>query len=850
MLYNLNKILSSFLLAISLSIFAGCGGGTGINDQNSSNVYPEDNIEQTNDTKSPKLELIGGDLIRVDIGSIFTDPGSKAYDDVDGDLTSSILITPKTIDTSAKGEYEIVYTVSDKAGNIKSKTRKVIVRQKIESIPNDTGIIINELLAANASTNLDDDFKQFSDWIELYNSSDSEVDISGFYLSDDTSNPKKWKIPNGTKIDSHKYLIIWADKEDKKDKALHTNFKLSDDAESLTLANRAGNVIDFIEYGEQDGDISCAKVNNSIVYMQPTPKNINSRTYSELKHSKKPKFSLESGFYDSTQTLVLTQKNGGAIYYTTDGSIPTKSSIRYTQPITISETTVVRARAYEKDKLLSNIKNRTFFIDENITLPVVSIAINDKYLYDDKIGIYVVGTDDNGIEYQIPPNSTDWHSANFFHKWTRPAYIEYFKGKKSQFSENIGLRIAGAGSRLRPQKSFAIFAKDKYGSKSIKYKLFPDKPYIKKVKSFTLRNSGSDRVLLMRDALTHVMIKDNMDIDYQSYHPVIVFLNGNYWGIYNIREKLNEDYIEANHNINKKEIDMIGSREELLNGSDKDYKNIINFVKNHDMSNDSNYNHIISQIDLKEYLNYYITEIFVGNLDWPIQNIRYWKKSNGGKWRWMLSDTDSGYGSEKPFTDNTFFQVLDPNAFENGYIGTTAESTLLFRKLMENSTFKNQFISRFTTHLNLTFQQSRINSIIQSLKAPLIPEVERHFEMWGAKDPLISNYTFSHWNNNIDHFTKIQGNTRAEILRSYMQSYLGASGSNFLQIPLAAYGTIVVDGVKLTDDYSGKYFNNSKVTLKAIPNEGHSFIRWSNGNTNPEITVTLTDSISIQAEFN
>jgi len=842
------KLINNIAILSILFLIVGCGSGANVVDD--SNKKSDEPTEQINDTKLPKLELIGGDLIRVDLGTVFTDPGSRAYDDVDGNLTSSIIITPKTIDTSVKGVYEIVYTVSDKAGNSRSKKRKVIVREKIESIPNDTGITINELLASNASINLDDDFKQFSDWIELYNSNNAEVNIGGFYLSDDTSNPTKWMIPNGTKISAKGYLLVWADKENKKDKELHTNFKLSSDFESVTLANQAGRVIDFIEYGEQDGDVSCAKANGSIVYMQPSPESVNSQTYSELKHSKKPKFSLQSGFYNEDQTLVLTQKNGGDIYYTTDGSIPTKSSLPYTKPITINETTVVRARAYENGKLSSSVKNRTFFINEDISLPVVSLAVDDKYMYDEKIGIYVVGTDDNGDEYQIPPDSSDWNSANFFHKWLRPASIEYFKDKTSQFCENIGIRIAGAGSRLRPQKSLAVFAKDKYGSKSIKYKLFPDKPYIKKVKSFTLRNSGSDRVLLMRDALTQALIKDNMDIDYQSYHPVIVFLNGEYWGIFNVREKLNEDYIEANHNIDKKDVDMIGAREELLNGSDEDYKNIIDFVKDHNMSNDTNYNQIISQIDLKEYLDYFITEIFVGNFDWPTQNIRYWKKSNGVKWRWMLSDTDSGYGAEKPFTDNTFVQVLDPNAFDNGYIGTTAESTLLFRKLMQSSTFKNQFISRFTTHLNLTFQQNRIDSIVKSLKTPLIPEVTRHFEMWGTKDPILENYTFSNWNSNIDGFTHIQGNTRASVVRSHMQSYLGASGSNFLQISLTANGTVYVDGVKLTEDYNGEYFDNAVVTLKAVPNEGHSFIKWSNDNTNPEITVTITTDTTIEAEFN
>jgi hypothetical protein len=201
----------------------------------------------------------------------------------------------------------------------------------------------------------------------------------------------------------------------------------------------------------------------------------------------------------------------------------------------------------------------------------------------------------------------------------------------------------------------------------------------------------------------------------------------------------------------------------------------------------------------------------------------------------------------RPFDDNTFSFLLDTESAAN-----SKESRILLTKLLENSDFKNRFLSRFTTHLNLTFKQERIRSLINKLKAPLAPEVDRHFNRWVPDEPRLSNYSFSDWSERVDGFTKI-GNgatSRAEYLRVHMNSYFGTSGSKFLQIAASSNGTVYVDGVKLTEDYNGKYFNNAKVTLKAVPNEGHSFTRWSNGNTNLEITVTLTDNISIQAEFN
>ena len=574
---------------------------------------------------------------------------------------------------------------------------------------NTEGVTINEVLAANASINLDADYKQFSDWIELYNNEDHVVDIGGYYLSDDAEDLEKWYIPQGTKIAAHSYLVIWADKEDDSQLALHTNFKLSQKGDGVFFSNEDGVLVDSVKFLEQERDISCAKVDNKIVYMVPTPNAANSEVHTTAKRSKKPKFSLDSGFYNGAQALELTQENGGIIYYTTDGSIPTEQSTQYTQPINVNKTMIVRTRGFENGKFLSSIKNRTYLINENITLPVVSIGINDEYLNDNEIGIY----------------------ANYDEKWMRAGSIEYIKDGKSEFSENVGIRLSGNYTRQFAQKSLSIYAKSQFGPKSIKYKLFRDKPEIKKVKSFVLRNSGNDwGYTMMKDGLVHSIVKNQMDIDYQSYEPTIVFINGQYWGIHNLREKKNEDYLEANHGVEADDVDILEDNAEINEGSNLDYLALINYIKTHSLENDTYYKKVLEEIDVDEYINYMITEIYGGNGDWPYTNIRFWKEEvKSPKWRWILYDTDRTF---EDYERNTFSVLLDPIGQEEP---NPAWSTFLFRSLMKNATFKQKFISTFKTHLDTTFKPERVSDIITSLKSKIEPEIDRHFEKWPRRDP-------------------------------------------------------------------------------------------------------------------
>lgn len=551
--------------------------------------------------------------------------------------------------------------------------------------------------------------------------------------------------------------------------------------------------------------------------MEPTPNMPNGKTYTSSKRAKAPTISLKSGFYNGTQTIKLSQKNGGDIYYTTDGSIPTKASKKYTNPFNINKTTVVRAIAFENGKFKSKVSNNTYLINENITLPVVSIAMNDEYLNDNDIGIY----------------------KNYNERWMRAGSIEYIKDGKSKFSENVGIRIFGGQTRAYAQKSLAIFAKARFGAKSIKYRLFPDKKNIKKVKSFVLRNSGNDwGYSMMKDGLVHNIVKDNMDIDYQSYHPTVVFLNGKYWGIHNIREKINEDYIEANHGVDSKKIDLLeGDEYEVKEGSNDAYIELMEYIKNHSLANDNNYNYVKSKIDIDEYINYMITETYVGNIDWLYNNIKYWREqSNSAKWRWILYDTDDSF-------DDVDFDSIAFVLEENGPPEPNPpRATFLFRSLIKNTTFKEKFIGTFISHLNTTFKPTRIDNIITIMKNIIKPEIQRHFDKWGRVSP-------DDWESGSIQELRDFSLYRADTMRELLSTHFHLNGNRKLTISVPQNGSIILDGIKLKSNYRGNYFNGNSVTLKAEAKPGFKFIKWSNGSKEKTIKVKLNSDVSITAIF-
>ena len=436
-------------------------------------------------------------------------------------------------------------------------------------------------------------------------------------------------------------------------------------------------------------------------------------------------FSIEGGFYLEDLELQLFSP-GATIYYTTNGNKPSKRSKVYKRPIHISKTTIVRALAV-KGKEKSRLKGTTYFIDEPYSqLPTVSIGISPYLLFDTEKGLFMQGSNAIDSIWSLP-------GANFWSRKEVTCNVEIYEedGRRIHSSQS-GFRLFGGMSRLFPQKSMTVVARKRFGKKRIKHKIF-GKGSPKDYKFLVLRNSGSDfGKTHFRDAVLTGLLED-WDIEKQHYRPSNVYINGKYWGIYNIREKINRYFIAEYHDVDKDSIDLLEHRMIRKRGSRAHYRNLTNYIKTHDLSVPAHYAYVQSQMEIENFMDYQIAQIYFDNQD-AGGNIKFWRpQSKNGRWRWILYDTDWGFG------------LHDDHAYRNNSLAfhTAANgpkwpnppwSTLILRKLLENPEFESAFVNRFADYLNTTFLPERVEQKIDEAYLTIADDMPRHLKRWRLKE--------------------------------------------------------------------------------------------------------------------
>jgi hypothetical protein len=695
-------------------------------------------------------------------------------------------------------------------------------------------LYINEFQASNISSVRNPYTGSFEDWFEIYNAGTVGVEIGGYFLTDDPQNPQKWQIPFDSIVHPDAYIIFWADDIDEFN---HTNFKLGRSGEFIGLYDEQGNVIDSVSFGYQEDDISYGRIKNDLqhwaFYETPTPGYANSDVYLTAR-AESPVFSLTGGFHTGSQSVSLAASDPGIqFYYTLDGTIPDESDQLYTQPIVLDTTTALRIRGYASGKLPGDIITQTYFIDEEINLPFISLATDPANLFDDEIGIYVIGT--NGV----PGYCTD-KPMNVNQDWERPVNVElYDVNGNVELNQRAGLKIYGGCSRTRyPQKSLSLFARGVYGKGSFDVQLFKDKP-IYEFESFVLRNSADDcRYTMFKDAMGQAIL-EKTHIDRQAYRPAVVFINGQYWGIHNIREKINEHYVAENYNLNVSEVNLLTRNPEnewnVVAGSAAHYNIMVNYVSMQDMNADEDYQYVAGKMDIDNYIDYQVAEIYLSANDWPSNNIKFWRASSGphDRWRWIIYDLDNCFFY---IERNTLELATDP--WCNCNWPNPPWSTLLFRRLLINEQFRNEFIQRYAWHMNTTFLEERIIHYIDSMKANIASEIPRHIERWGGQTvPEPEHWigpTFNsmeEWESHIDGMKRFVSERRPHATQ-HVLDYFGIEGMVNVVIqntqPEAGILEIAdqpIQGVS----HTGEYFMNIPLTIKAIPALGYKFSFWEYG---------------------
>ena len=684
-------------------------------------------------------------------------------------------------------------------------------------------VVINELSASNATTIENTQFADFNDWIELYNTTAATVDLSGYYLTDNKNDTTKWAIPAGSTIAPNGFLLIWADGYNT---GLHSSYSLTRAGEEVALYAPNQTLIDYIAFGEQQTDISFGRQTNGNTawgyFTTPTP-NASNNTAAFFTNFTlyQPIVRPKGGFYEAALKVGIENVAGvGMVRYTTDGSFPTETSPLYTDSIALTQSTVVKARVFMPNQIPGPIVTNTYFINEHFAdrnLPVVSLSTNPEYFWDPAIGLYV---------------------QNFKPDWEYPVHVEFYEADGLLgFEHDMGVKLDGENSWELPQKLLALSSRKQYSSvNTVSYQIFPETQRTQ-YENFLLRCSGNDwSNTIFRDGLQQNLTTPDMDLDRQYFRACIVYVNGQYMGIHNLRNKPDEEYLEQKYGVSQDAVDMISNDGAVEAGSDVAYVALQNRLTT-GVQQDTAFAKLTKMMDVPNYTDYIISEMFGANTSWG-HNIMAWKaQSDSALFRWLLFDYDRGF-----FTNNvadvgmSFFTATNGAAWSN-----PPWATLPLRRMLQNNNYKQQFVSRFADCLYTTYHPTSINRRIDRFAANIRNEMPYHADRWGGTtsgygDGIVST---EFWEGEVQQLRQFADGRNA-YLYTDLDNYFSLDGTVNLQLATtgANQGFIRLNHQNIMPDAyrSGKYFRNMPFALTAEPKIGYSFVRWETVETQ---TLTL-----------
>lgn len=526
--------------------------------------------------------------------------------------------------------------------------------------------------------------------------------------------------------------------------------------------------------------------------------------------SQEVNFSLEGGWYEGDVNLWLSD-SGGTIYYTTNGNTARPGGAVFRDTLRLTSTTVVRAITC-KDGMCSRERAHTYFIREpKSRFPVVSVALPADALFNADYGLYREGPDANQAHWKR-------QGANYWSKKEMLSYLNFYESNgEPAFSGNMGFRIFGGMSRTMPQKSFSMTARKRYGQKRLKHHVFgPDNA--QKFKSLVFRNGGSDfGKSHFRDGLMTSLVK-GWDIEMQDHRPAHVYLNGRYWGIYNIREKINRFFIEDQSGFSRDSIDLLEQNMLIKIGSAANYKRMIDYISRHDMAVDSHFHRVGTMMDIDNFMHYQIAQIYYDNKEaWG--NIRFWRPHRpDGRWRWILYDVDQGFGLHDPlaYMANTLAMHTDAHgpSWPN-----PPWSTFLLRKLLENPDFKHKFITHFFDALNEEFNGESVVKQIEEFAALYKDEIPRQWARWrGSKES---------WDEQVS-IMKQFGQKRPKYLRQFLIAEFGLGAETALCLEATEGGTLTINQHIFMEDESRTFYyaGGQSIHLSVTPKPGYRFVGW------------------------
>ena len=555
-----------------------------------------------------------------------------------------------------------------------------------------------------------------------------------------------------------------------------------------------------------------------------------------------------SGFYSSAVSVSFPAgtrcEQGGA---------EATASSPAVQSLNVSTTTVFRCRTYADGSYPSDEIIRTYVFEQQPSLAAIFVTTDPQSMFSNDSGLYMTG---NNASMMDPK-----YGANYWSNRELPVYVEMFEPgspKTPAFGVMGDFKISGQYSRAKEKKSFSVTLREEYGNKRLKYPLFPDYPELKKFKAFSLRNfgnnSGDDYV---RDRIGTQMT-EGLGVDYQHGRYVIVYYNGKYYGIHDLRERNSEYYYETRYGLDPNDIDLLDANNDASAGSSTDYKAMVDWLQGNELTSEANYNKIAEQVDVENYMNYMSAEMFVNNGDWPHNNMKKWRvASQKSKWKWFLYDVDFGFGAGyNTQNSNVFSYVTNANG-TNGMGGmmmpgmgqqggqqtggSISEHTILMIRLLGNEGFKKAFINRFCVLLSMNFAADRLVKQIDDLQSQVQSEMARDAEFWG--------YNASSFSSNLEKIKNF-ATSRQQTIMSEMKTYFSLGETAQVTLSVQGSGQILVHNLPLDQSTMAvNFFRDVPVTVTAAPKSGAVFAGWSDGSQEATRTINPGEVTTLTANF-
>lgn len=722
-------------------------------------------------------------------------------------------------------------------------------RVTVSEMPATAGtLMINEIMAANLDMYIDPSFN-YGGFVELYNPSETTVSLGNIYVSDDPNNLTKHRLTatHGV-LKAGGHTVLWFDNYSRY-APRQIDFSLDADGGTIYISDQDGQLLVSQDYPAAIARTSYARTTDGSetwgVTATPSPGATNEGSTFATVRLDAPVVDQNGQLFEGSLQICVNIPEGATLRYTTDGSTPSLANGQTSETglFNIDKTTVYRFRLFKDGMLPSAVVTRSYILNNNYTLPIVSVVGNNADLFGADYGIFVKGNG-NGIKGNGQSEACNWNTD-----WEHPVNFEFIRDNQSVFNQEANIKSAGGWSRAWNPHSFKLKAGKVFeGKKYFDYQFFAAKPYLRH-KVLHMRNGGNDNNARYIDAAIQEMVqRSGIDVDGQCYQPTIHFINGVYKGVINMREPNNKHFALANWGIDTDMVDQFEISPDsgyVQKAGDK-----ASFRRWYELSanaaDDAVYEEICKTcVDVDEFINYLAVEFYVGGTDFPQNNIKgYRPRIENGKFRFVTFDLDFAFNTNDPFnnffsrqyyTFNALYDLTDAkaagkNIVEGNRIREEIELITIFLNMLQNDKFRKQFIDTYCLVASSVFEPTRCQQIADEVYNNVYPAMEQEGRWWD----LYNSYN-KVWNG----FSTSRQNTLTNVIKNYSQFKLQNTNKQAVQLSANIEDArLFVNELPVPTNRINGYLY-SPVTLRASAPAGYKFLGWTNQGTSYKTTETV-----------